>query len=819
MTKTQLTTFTGTIGTNPTLATEAWAAAVGGTTANMTYQAGIAGTSGQSIQVTGARHFQWNPATTHWRLGMWVNRVSGTQTAGQAIALLRSVAVARGDLFLRNQNGGQLALRSGASGTTYAGQSTLTIANGDVWWAEVEVNGTALNLHLWEPGNTSGIPDDTFTSTMTGTVDNVLLFNPTGSTGLTMKFGELWWSDGEQIRAGAVSAGTLTFLSNVWADQSEVVIVGKVADAAEVTVTVGGGSVTVTPDSAGYFRAVVGGLTAGTAHAWDVAVDGASRRTGSVTTLPSAANGMSFLWGSCFDSNTSGAFALMNARNPAFVAQLGDWGYQYITGGPNGNTSPTDIATVRAHRESVLAAPLPQGFFSKYPTAYTMSDCDGGGANSDSTTGGLANGVVQSAYRQQFAHPTLPLVNSGGRSWVVGRVRFILTDETVAASNKADADTSTKTKLGAEQKAWFKGQIDAAVAAGQAVVWFGDGPWITPTALTGNEWRAYNTERTELGNYIAASGVRLVRLHGDTHTLFADDGTNNPWGGFPTASAAPMHTQANPYGTTVSGGKWPTTQTVSSRQYGVGTVADDGTTLTLTIKGYSSTNSAPTEVERFNETFNLTPASTVDRTASGVLTLAGTATRTISVSRNASGTLALTGSASREVSLARSAAGVLTLEGTATPVVTVARTASGTLTLTGTAERAITVTRTAVGSLELTGAASTTGSTDRTAQGSLAIQGSATATVTIARTATGTLTLTGQATPAVQVARTAQGTLALGGIGTVTFHIVRTAMGVINLTGVGATGGRAIPDVLTLTETPVSHTLTPVTVTHTLEDQ
>ncbi|MCK8477244.1 alkaline phosphatase D family protein [Microbacterium aurugineum] len=820
MTKTLLSSFTGgAIGTNPTTATEPWASSAGGTEANMTYQAGIAGTTGQSVEVTGARDLVWTPPGSHWRLGMWVYRVSGTQTLGQACILLRSSTTNRGDLFLRNQNGGQFALRAGSGGTTYAGQSATTIANGDVWWVEIEYNSTAVTLYLWEPGNTTGTPDDTFTSTTAAAVDNVRLFNPTGSTGLTMRFGELWTSDGEQIRAAGPTAGTLTFLSNVWADQSSAVIVGKVADATDVTVTVGGISSTVSPDSAGYFRASVTGLTAGTSHAWDVSVDDVSRRTGTVVTLPTSADGLTFGWGSCFDSNTSGVFGLIAARTPDFYAMLGDWGYQYITGGPNGNTSPTDVETVRAHREAVLAATNPQGFFTGRPISYTVSDCDGGGANADGTTGGLATGAVQAAYRQQFAHPTLPLTNSGARSWVVGRVRFIQTDETVAASAKATADgyrdnptpeqpsvpNPDKTKLGAEQKAWFKGQIDAAKAEGQAVVWFGDGPWIEPISITGNSWRAYPTERAELGNYIAASGVRLIRLHGDTHTLFYDDGTNNPWGGFPTASAAPMHTTAQPFGYTVSGGKWPTSTTNSSRQYGIAQVADDGATLTLSLQGYSSTVSAPTEVERFNATVDLTPASF---TGSGALTLP-----TLTASGSGSSTVPVfTGAGALGLS-------ALTASGEGTTDVPVF-TGAGSVVLpafvaSGAGEITIPV-FSGSGALDIPAlTASGMGAVENppgvTGSGALALpsleaSGTGTATAPVF-SGSGTLTI-----PALQAT----------GAGAVTVPAV-TGAGVLVLPGlvVTGTGGDhviVIPGVRTLTPVDVNHTLSPVSFTRTLED-
>lgn len=762
MTKTLLSSFTGgAIGTNPSTATEPWASSAGGTASNMTYQAGIAGTTGQSVEVTTARDFVWTTPGPRWRLGMWVNRGAGTQTAGLAFILLRSATTNRGDVFLRNQNGGQIALRAGAGGTTYAGQSATTIANGDTWWVELDYNATAVTLYLWKPGNATATPDDTFTSTTAAAVDNVRLFNPTGVTGMTMRFGELWMSDGEQIRTGAAAPGTLTFLSNVWADQSTAVLVGKTSGAVEVTLTVGGVATSVTPDAAGYFRAEVTGLAAGTSHAWDITVDGVSRRTGTVKTLPSSGP-VSFGWGSCFDTNTSGVFDLMAARNPAFFTMLGDWGYQYITGGPNGNTSATDVATVRAQREPVLAAANPQGFFTGRPISYTYSDCDGAGANADGTTGGHATGAVQAAYRQQFAHPTLPLTNSGARSWVIGRTRFVHTDETAAASVRDSTDNASKSKLGTEQKTWFKGQLDAAKAAGQAVVWFGDGPWIEPAGVgsaTYNSWAKYNTERVELGNYIAAlraQGLRIVRLHGDTHTLFYDDGTNNPWGGFPTASAAPIHTTGQPYGYPVSGGKYPTETTNGARQYGVAQLTDDASGFKLELWGYSSTAAAPTEVERFHAIVDL--STPVDAVAVGTLNLTGSAARTVTVTRSA----------------------------------------TGALTATGTATSATSVTRTATGVLELTGVADANGSGSRTATGLLELTGAATSTVTIASPAVGSMSLTGTGSSVVQAVLLAMGTLAI--------------------TGTGIIPGQTIPDRLTLTEVPVNHSLTPVSVRRTLED-
>lgn len=477
---------------------------------------------------------------------------------------------------------------------------------GEKWSFELYWVGLNATVYVWQGENTTGTPDFTWTGTMAQAPTN-FMFGNDANDGVDATLYDIWVSDGERRGAGP-TPGTLTFTTNMFAEQNYVRLVGKTNAASGVSLAINGNTFFATPDADGYFKVTATGLSAGTSYPWTLSVDGNSAKSGTIKTLPSTANGLNFLWGSCFDTYTSGFFSLATARNPMFIAEVGDWGYQYITGGANGNTSPTDVATVRAHRETVLAASAPQALFTTFPTSYTYSDTDGAGANSDGTTGGHATGAVQAAYRQQFAHPDLPLADCGARSWVVGRIRFIQTDETALASVKGSTDNSSKTKLGASQKAWFKDQIIAAKSSGQSVVWFGDGPWAAP-ALTGtnNDWSAYNTERAEIGLFIQQSGVKLVRLHGDTHSLFADNGTNNPWGGFPYMSAAPFHTTANYYGRPVTNGTWPTATTNSSRQYGVGQVVDNGETITLTLRGFSSTNSAPTEVERVTMVLDMTP--------------------------------------------------------------------------------------------------------------------------------------------------------------------------------------------------------------------
>ena len=94
------------------------------------------------------------------------------------------------------------------------------------------------------------------------------------------------------------------------------------------------------------------------------------------------------------------------------------------------------------------------------------------------------------------------------------------------------------------------------------------------------------------------------------------------------------------------------------------------------------------------------------RTATGALTLAGSATQTNLVSRTATGGLTLAGSAAQTNRYVRTATGGMTLGGTGAVAVSAAtRTATGTLTLGGTANASARAVTTAVGQLTLSGTA------------------------------------------------------------------------------------------------------------------
>ena len=279
-----------------------------------------------------------------------------------------------------------------------------------------------------------------------------------------------------------------------------------------------------------------------------------------------------------------------------------------------------------------------------------------------------------------------------------------------------------------------------------------------------------------------------------------------------TRTATGALTLAGAATATASGGSLSRTATGALTIAGAATTSVAGGTLSRTASGALTLAGAAAVA-----------GGSLARTALGTLTLAGQATGTAAggaVSRTASGALTLAGAAAvTGGSLTRTATGTLVLAGSVTVAGAATVTATGILTLAGTAAAVAsggTVTRTAVGTLLLTGDATVAGgAVTRTATGVLALVGTGDATTAggaLARAASGTLVLAGAATAAAAggaLTRTATGALAISGSADVGTGYTRTATGTLVLAGTapavtaGGTVTRAAIGLLELTGTAV----------------
>lgn len=218
---------------------------------------------------------------------------------------------------------------------------------------------------------------------------------------------------------------------------------------------------------------------------------------------------------------------------------------------------------------------------------YMWDDHDFG--DNDSYSGTPSKPAAQTVYRQHVPWE-LPEADSTQHTYVIGRVRFINLDVRSYRTIISAPDNSSKTMLGATQKAWLLDLVDTSTEA--LIVIHCGSPWHGTQSWT---WASYTTEQDELIAEFTTMGKldRLLMLFGDSHFLAADDGSNTP-GGIPCVQFGPLDA-----GFTVDDGTWSEgIHKNEQQQYGTLHVDDDGVDLTLTARGWSVASSG-TETERF----------------------------------------------------------------------------------------------------------------------------------------------------------------------------------------------------------------------------
>ena len=360
-------------------------------------------------------------------------------------------------------------------------------------------------------------------------------------------------------------------------------------------------------------RHVLSGLSPNTEYFYAIEVDGTldTAAIGRFKTLPAAGPAsFSIALGGCAENTNDAAFVALNALNPAplFLIAVGDFQYMDIA-------APT-LAQYQAAFDTTLARPARGLAHSRIPTVYMWDDHDFG---TDNTTGRDNSNTARShrATATSFFRSRVPAVtaSSGATdtvhySFVVGRVRFVVTDLRADKTGQGATDNASKTMMGAAQKAWFKDEITAARAAGQAVAWVNSVPWCVAPVAGDDTWAGYTTERTEIADYVKAQKMqgRVFILSADMHALAIHAGADYAGGGggaIPIFHAGPFNRKPSNKGGPYTYGPYPIAgATTPSQQYGIMQVDDDGATLTVTWKGYTADG-----VERMAHTFvALSPA-------------------------------------------------------------------------------------------------------------------------------------------------------------------------------------------------------------------
>lgn len=338
------------------------------------------------------------------------------------------------------------------------------------------------------------------------------------------------------------------------------------------------------------------GLVPNTEYHYAVEVDGVldPATKGRFRTMPATAN-YSVVLGSCSNYLSTAGWAALNALSPkpAFMVHMGDLHYSDLT------------SSVEADRhtwfDSTFADAVRHQTLREQPVIYTPDDHDFG---PDDSAGFLADGVTKTPYRDASIaafrrRVPQPQANAAPDasiyfSFVTGRLRWIISDCRSSRTIKSATDNASKTVLGAAQKAWWKGQIDAAAAAGQAVAWVASFPWAAVVEAGADHWGGYHTERVELADYIKAAGLgrRVFVLSGDMHALAVHAGADYATGGgapLPVLHAGPLSMLSSSKGGPYLAGPYPPAGTSQEvQQYARLDLADDGTRMLARFHGYSA---------------------------------------------------------------------------------------------------------------------------------------------------------------------------------------------------------------------------------------
>jgi len=290
------------------------------------------------------------------------------------------------------------------------------------------------------------------------------------------------------------------------------------------------------------------------------------------------------LW-SCFNATTTTVFDRMRTAftGTAKLTHLFGLGDFFYDDGGSGHTSHWNAKLSGSLGTLIASLEDPDDFH------YTPSD-------HDATFQGNGTGVqypsaiaaFNSEYRTKWPNRAPQLPSNGiYHTWVEGRIRFIALDERTFKSPNANTDNSSKTVLGATQKAWFKNLV--ASNAYPVIVILADTPIVGSTTAGDDGWKGYNTERVEMQTALNASPAFLVRVNGDMHCLAK--GTNQ-YGYDRVYQASPArndtkvkengvgYTQTYP----VDGSS---VETTVQDQFGILTIEDNTQNITVTYDGYS----------------------------------------------------------------------------------------------------------------------------------------------------------------------------------------------------------------------------------------
>ena len=246
----------------------------------------------------------------------------------------------------------------------------------------------------------------------------------------------------------------------------------------------------------------------------------------------------------------------------------------------------------RHNYDLVMSKTRQKNLYQNIPLAYIWDDHDYGFNDSDSSYN--LKYIASKVYRDRVPHYPLAeelnkIKNKGAiyQSFIIGRVRFIMTDSRFHQDAIDKTKERDRTLLGREQREWLLTQLKDAKQQQQnkregLTIWVNSIPWIgSPEAPTGS-WNKFSQERTLIANFIKDNQIdKLLMISGDAHMLALDDGevgslnsyATGGGGSFPVIHAASLDSRGSYKGGSYNGNKYIVDSTVKSKN---GTIPGKG---------------------------------------------------------------------------------------------------------------------------------------------------------------------------------------------------------------------------------------------------
>ena len=511
-------------------------------------------------------------------------------TSGVAATITPSLALSSGSM---RQAGIAVALNPATppavTGTLTADTPAVTVdVPSSTWSGSTSGFGFTGTLTATTPTVTLSVPTVAFSGTVSGAPAGSLLWMWTGSPTATGVVVHARLSGATSCRLAVSTSSGMTSPSYVAAE---------------------------TPDTYGIVRFQVTGLTANTRYHFQIAdtPSGGSETlvgtVGTIRTLGTAGVPVAsrkVVLGGCLQTNTAVNTGLDSALawGPDWAHFNGDFFY-------NANNETNEATWVGKYNSQIANVASLPGFLAAGLAAYeSVSDHD-----STNTDNGDSN-TAWAPYELAAWQKVVPHLAGSGDSttrdqqWDDGRVSYFMIDiRHVNRSPGSNTDNSSKTMLGAAQKARLLDWLDTNPAPFKVII--SDSPWMGAADVVAKKdaWWSYSTERAALIAAIASQTAHVELWHGDGHgTGYATD-VKNTWGSFPILWAAGYYQDGGAFNLSTfsdyftNGGAWLSV-------YGRITIEDDGTTISRTFDG----------IDALTDTTLFTYTTTVDTTLSGSLT-------------------------------------------------------------------------------------------------------------------------------------------------------------------------------------------------------